>query len=74
MIFALYVLVGSSLAQPLLGYFFRHCFIFGISVCRGFAEAKTRSWDVGFRLLARGIWACTLGICVCSSRVWAQTL
>ena len=28
----------------------------------------------GFKLLARGFWAYTLGICVWSLRVWAQTL
>ena len=53
MIFALSVLaLGDSLGQPLqFAVFFRHCFIFGRNVLRGFAETKTRSWDVGFKLL-----------------------
>ena len=42
------VVLGDS--STVVWSFFRHCFIFGIRVFRGFSEAKARLWDVGLKL------------------------
>ena len=36
--------------STVVGSFFRHCFMVGIRVFRGFSDAKAMSWDVGLKL------------------------
>ena len=54
MLSALSVLVGGSLAQPLQFWGLSFVIVSSLELYtvffRGFAEAKTRSWDVGFKL------------------------
>ena len=37
-------------ASTVVRSFFRHCFMVGNRVFRGFADAKAMSWDVGLQL------------------------
>ena len=50
MIYALSVLVGGSLAQPLQFSGLSYVVVSSLEFMFGFAEAKTRSWNVGFKL------------------------